>query len=79
MPDDDSDHDLRLEGVVLRVSSLSKSPMLPYARMLATLIDGVKWSPREFLAALRVAVRQRRLATRNRREYVLAFLHQHPP
>jgi hypothetical protein len=64
---------------VLRVSSLSKSAMLSYARMLARLIDGVRWSAREFLAALRVALRQRSLARRIRRDYVLSFLHQHPP
>jgi hypothetical protein len=77
--DEDLDRECRLEGVVLRASSLSKSPMLSYARMLARLIDRVKWSPCEFLALLRAAVRQRSFAMRNRRDYVLAFLHQHPP
>ncbi len=77
--DEEINHALPLEGVVLRVSSLSQSAMLPYARMLTRLIDGVKWSPGEFLAALRVALRQRSLARRIRRDYVLSFLHQHPP
>jgi hypothetical protein len=77
--DEDSDHALRLEGVVLRASSLSKSPLLPYARMLVRLIDGIEWDPREFLELLREAVRQRGFARRNRRDYVLSFLHQHPP
>ena len=78
-PDADSGHEWRLEGVVLRASSLSKSPMLSYARQLARLLGGAKWSPREFLELLRAAFRQHSLARRIRRDYVLDFLHQHPP
>ena len=53
--------------------------MLAYARMLVRLIDRVTLSPREFLELLRESMRQRSIACRNRRDYVLAFLQQHPP
>jgi hypothetical protein len=64
---------------MLRASRLSMSPLLAYARLLVRLIDGIELHPREFLELLREGMRQRRFAFRNRRDYVLAFLHQHPP
>ena len=45
--------ELRLEGVVLDESSLAESPMLPYVRMVVSLIEGVELSCREVLYLLR--------------------------
>lgn len=53
--------------------------MLPYVRMLVRLIDGVKLTCREVLSLLRESLRQRSIAMRRRIDYVLGFLHQHPP
>ena len=76
---DESPAPLRLETVVLDESALTRSPMLPYVRMLVRLIDGVKLTCREVLAVLRASLRQRSIALRRRIDYVLGFLHQHPP
>ena len=70
---------LRLETVVLDERVLARSPMLPYVRMLVRLIDGVKLTCREVLLVLRRSLRQRSIALRRRIDYVLGFLHQHPP
>lgn len=76
---DESPAPLRLETVVLDESALTRSPMLPYVRMLVRLIDGVKLTCHEVLAVLRASLRQRSIALRRRIDYVLGFLHQHPP
>lgn len=71
--------ELRLEGVVLRESSLLKSRMLPYVRMVVGLIEGIELSCHEVVRLLRRAMRQHSIANRSRSDYVLCFLHQHPP
>ena len=71
--------ELRLEGVVLDESSLASSPMLPYVRMVVSLIEGVELTCREVLRLLRQAMRQRSIGARRRIDYILGFLHQHPP
>jgi len=71
--------ELRLAGVVLDESSLASSPMLPYVRMIVGLIEDVELSCREVVCLLRQAMRQHSIAHRNRTDYVLGFLHQHPP
>jgi hypothetical protein len=71
--------ELRLDGVVLDESNLASSPMLPYVRMLAGLIEGVEFTCGEVFCLLRRSLRQRRLGARRRIDYILAFLHQHPP
>jgi hypothetical protein len=71
--------ELCLEGVVLRESSLRISPVLPYVRMLVSLIEGVEFSCQEVVRWLGEILRQHSIAQRPRREYVLRFLHQHPP
>jgi hypothetical protein len=76
---DEAEPELRLEDVALRASHLSSSPLLPYARLLVRLIEGFVPSRRELVELLARALRQRSLAFRSRRDYVLAFLHQHPP
>lgn len=71
--------DLRFEGVVLNEASLLKSRMLPYVRMVASLIEGIEFSYPEIVLLLRQALRQHSIATRRRSQYVLRFLHEHPP
>ena len=71
--------ELRWGGVVLDESDLATSPMLPYVRMLVGLIEGVEFTCGEVLCLLRQSMRQRRLGARRRIDYILAFLHQHPP
>jgi hypothetical protein len=73
---------LLLDGVVLDEPSLLASPMLPYARMVASLVEGVPLSLAELMGLLRQALRQRSIAHRRRVDYLLHVLgrqHRHPP
>jgi len=71
--------ELRLEEVVLDDSSVANSPMLPYLRMVVSLIEGIRLTCQELVRLLRQALRQRSFAFRRRIDYVLRFLNQHPP
>ena len=71
--------ELRLGAVVLNETSLRKSRMLPYVRMVVSLIEGIEFSYQELVRLLRQAMRQHSIARRTRSEYVLRFLHEHPP
>ena len=71
--------ELRLDGVVLDESSLQNSPMLPYVRMVVSLIEGIEFRCDEIVRLLRQAMRQHSIAYSRRVDYVLGFLHQHPP
>ena len=71
--------DLRLDGVVLDESSVTNSPLLPYVRMVVSLIEGIRLTCRELVGLLIRARRQHSFALRSRIDYVLRFLHQHPP
>jgi len=71
--------ELRLHGVVLDESSVVNSRMLPYLQMVVRLIEGIRLTCQELARLLRQAQRQRSLAFRRRIDYVLRFLHQHPP
>ena len=73
------DFELRVGDVVLDRSSLSRSRLLPYVGLLVRLIDGLELSRLELLERLERSLRQRRSASRSRREYVLEYLHRHPP
>ena len=68
-----------LEGVVLSESTLANSITLSHLRMIVRLIEGVVLNRREMIDLLRAAMRQHSFAYRRRIDYVLAFLHQHPP
>jgi hypothetical protein len=70
---------LPLEGVVLDESSLARSAMLPYVRMIVSLIEGIELSCREVIDLLRQAMRQHSFGAQRRIDYLLGFLHQHPP
>jgi len=71
--------ELDLNGVILQESTVVHSPMVPYIRTLLALIEGIRMSHVEVVAWLRERQRQRSIAYRSRRDYVLRFLHQHPP
>lgn len=70
---------LRLEDVVLDAESVRNSPTLPYVRMLVNLIEGLRLSVEELVERLLQALRQHSIAYRSRADYVLRFLHEHPP
>jgi hypothetical protein len=74
-----SEGQLRLDGVLLDEPSLLASPMLPYARMVVSLVEGVPFSLAELVNLLRRALRQHSIARRRRTDYVLHVLHQRPP
>jgi hypothetical protein len=71
--------ELRLEEVVLDESSLARSPMLPYVRMVLRVVEGFERNCQEVTRLLRHGLRQRCMALQRRTDYVLWFLHQHPP
>ena len=71
--------ELALDGLVLDEASLINSPMLPYIRTLIWIFDGIRLRHVEVVQWLRQVLRQRSMAYRPRRDYVLHFLHQHPP
>lgn len=70
---------LQLEEVVLSESTLANSRTLSYLRMIVRLIEGVVLNRREMIHLLVAAMRQHSFAYRRRIDYVLGFLHQHPP
>jgi hypothetical protein len=70
---------LSLDGFVLDEVTLVNSRILPYARMVASVIEGRTVSRDELVATLRKRMRQHSIGRRPRREYVLRYLNQHPP
>jgi hypothetical protein len=66
-------------GLLLDEATLVNSPLRPYVRMVASLIEGRNVGREELVAALRKRVRQHHIGRRPRREYVLGYLNQHPP
>ncbi len=71
--------EMHLQGVMLDETTLTRSRMLSYVRMIVNLIDGLQLSREELLDVLCKRVRQHSMANRKRIDYVLRFLHQHPP
>jgi hypothetical protein len=70
---------LPLGGFVLDESTLVNSRILPYVRMLVSVLEGRTISHEELIATLRQGIRQRSIGCLPRREYVLDYLNQHPP
>ena len=68
-----------MEGLPLDESTLLNSPILPYVRMVASLIERRTINHAELIAALQKSLRQRSFDRQPRREYVLHYLHEHPP
>lgn len=71
--------ELRVAGVVLEEARIVRSPMLPYIRMVASLIEGRNIGLPELIQALQNAVRQHSISRRRRVDYVVHCLNQHPP
>lgn len=71
--------ELRLSGVVLDETSLENASVLTYVRMIVNQIEGSKRSQNELVDLLRQSMRQHSIVKRTRTDYVLRFLHQHPP
>ena len=70
---------LHLDGFVLDEPTLVNSRILPYVRMVASVLEGRTISREELIAALRKGMRQRSIVRSPHREYVLRYLNQHPP
>ena len=70
---------LNPEGFVLDESTLVNSRILPYVRMLVSVLEGRTISHEELIATLRKRIRQSSLGRLSRREYILHYLNQHPP
>lgn len=70
---------LNPEGFVLDESTLVNSRILPYVRMLVSVLEGRTVSHEELITTLRQRIRQRSLGRLSRREYILHYLNQHPP
>ena len=71
--------ELRMAGVVLDEARIVRSPVLPYVRMVASLIEGRNIGLPELIQALQNAVRQHSISRRRRVDYVMHCLNQHPP
>lgn len=70
---------LNADGFVLDESTLVSSRVLPYVRMVVSLLEGEAIRHEQLIAALRTRIRQRSIGRMSRREYVLHYLQQHPP
>jgi hypothetical protein len=71
--------ELQREDVVLDEASVANSPMLPYVRMVVSLIEGVEFTSREVVDLLRQALRQHSIGAGRGVDYLLGFLDRHPP
>jgi hypothetical protein len=81
-PSEDSlpeDIQLVLGEVVLTPDIVKSSPTLPYLTTVIRLIEGRPLRQSDLVAHLLEALRQHSMAYRTRTDYVLRFLHQHPP
>ena len=67
------------EGIVLDESSVAGSRMLPYVRMVVSLIEGVAFTCREVAELLRLAMRQHSIGAPGRSPYAWCFPPQRPP
>jgi hypothetical protein len=70
---------LVLEGITIDASVVRTSPLLDYLRMVIRLIERISVTRAELTTTLLEAMRQHSIAYRTRTDYVLRFLHQHPP
>jgi len=71
--------ELRLGGIVLDEPTVRISPLLPYVLTVVNLLEGIRLDLRELVDLLLTVLRQRSMGLRRRRDYVLEYLHQHPP
>lgn len=71
--------EMPLAGLVLDEASVVNSPILPYVRMVVSLIVEETVSKDQLVADLLKIMRQRSIDNRTRPRYVSRFLNQHPP
>jgi hypothetical protein len=71
--------ELQLEELLLDEFTLTNSPLLPYVRMVVNLLEGLRLSRQELVERLVQSLRQHSIAARSRADYVLRYLHEHPP
>lgn len=70
---------LLLDSYELSERTLVHSSMWSYLVMLVQVIEGQTMPRAALLAWLRTSLRQRSIGRAIRREYVLQYLHEHPP
>ena len=70
---------LPLDGYVLEERTLKRTCTLSYLAMLVSVIEGAPIRRQDLLPLLLRAMRQRSMGRTARREYVLRYLHEHPP
>jgi hypothetical protein len=70
---------LNLDGLVLDEATLVNSPVLPYVRMVVSLLEGRTIRCEELVATLFHSIRQRSMGRLPHREYVLRYLNRYPP
>lgn len=70
---------LNLGGFVLDEPTLVNSRILPYVRMVVSLLEGRTITREQLITALLKSMRQRSMGRLPHREYVLRYLNQHPP
>ena len=70
---------LVLDELVLTPDIVKSSPTLGYLTTVIRLIEGRPLRQNDLVAHLLEALRQHSMACRTRTDYVLRFLHQHPP
>jgi len=71
--------ELRPEEVAFDEWSVAHSPMLPYVRMVVSLIAGVAFTCGELVQLLRQALRQHSIGAHRGPDYLLGFLQPRPP
>jgi hypothetical protein len=76
---DTAQGEMPLAGLVLDEASVVNSPILPYVRMVVSLIVEETVSKDQLVADLLKIMRQRSIDNRTRPRYVSRFLNQHPP
>ena len=70
---------LPLDGVVLKERTLRRTRTLSYLAMLISVLERAPIRRRDVLPLLLRAMRRRSMGRIARREYVLRYLHEHPP
>ena len=70
---------LRVQGIVLDEPMLRNSPLLSYAVTVVNLLEGRDLDVPQLVRLLLEVLRQRSIVLRTRANYVLEYLHQHPP
>jgi hypothetical protein len=71
--------EVSLAGLVLDEASVVHSPILPYVRMVVSLIINDSIGKDQLVRELLQIMRQRSIDNRTSTQYVLRFLDQHPP